>query len=225
MTMATFLASSLKSHPPHILHSSTPIPPSEALTLLSAYLKAAESDASLHPNAILTLSGPVLANTGTQVGLVLHNLRRVEAGLRGEHLAEEEEELSLSHLGTAAGDDLPDSAGGTAEKENGAGWEEGEKTADRVKEQEPAVEGWQDMAEYEREQEEVQGDVDGDNEVMLPSMGDVPTVEGTTSTEDKAARKKRKEEKRKRKEVKLDKLKEKKKKKDRRRREKSQESD
>ena len=74
--------------PPHRHHTSQRIVPSKALSLLSDYLAAASTDASLHPNALLTEAGPITPASGThEMGLVLHNLKRVEAGLKGERLA------------------------------------------------------------------------------------------------------------------------------------------
>ena len=87
------------AYPPHVHHSTECITPAGALSLLSAYLTAATKDASLHPSALLTENGPTTPSSGTQnTGLVFHNLKRVEAGLRGElHLG------SWTHAQTVAG--------------------------------------------------------------------------------------------------------------------------
>ena len=85
------------SFPPHNHHATKRISSSEALTLLSDYLHQAITDPSLHPNALLTENGPIAPSTGSATGLILHNLERLEAGLRGEHLAAEE----LSFIQTA----------------------------------------------------------------------------------------------------------------------------
>lgn len=74
------------AYPPTIHHTTTPLSPAQALSLLTSYLTAATADPSLHPHAHLTEHGPVALSN---VGLVLHNLRRVEAGLRGENLGED----------------------------------------------------------------------------------------------------------------------------------------
>ena len=76
------------SFPPHRIHSTARLSQSDALSLLSSYLSRAETDPSLHPNAILSESGPTVPYTGaSSTGLVLHNLKRLEAGLDGRHIA------------------------------------------------------------------------------------------------------------------------------------------
>ncbi|KAF2842770.1 hypothetical protein M501DRAFT_913721, partial [Patellaria atrata CBS 101060] len=65
----------------------TAVPPSRALELLQSYLAASTKAPHLHPDSTFTPSGlkyPLAS--GAAGGIVLHNLRRVEAGLRGEHL-------------------------------------------------------------------------------------------------------------------------------------------
>lgn len=75
-------------YPASVHHSSRSVDPDEALTLLQAYLAASETNAWLHPDAILSERGPRIAGT-MEGGLTMHNLRRVEAGLRGEWLGSE----------------------------------------------------------------------------------------------------------------------------------------
>ncbi|KAL9126055.1 MAG: hypothetical protein Q9217_004833 [Psora testacea] len=132
--------------PPHVQHSSTRIPPSTALGLLSTYLSNAATDASLHPNALLTEDGPITPSTGNNTGLVLHNLKRLEAGLRGEHLAAD---LTFKKFG---GEGLPGLLNpdvvpgrGNRDTRQGGGEELGMD--------------WQDLEDFEREQELVQGEV------------------------------------------------------------------
>lgn len=174
------------AYPPAVHHSSIPISSSEALSLLSAYLEATNTDPSLHPSAHLTEHGPVAPSSGPNTGIVLHNLRRVEAGLRGESLGED---LTFRKYG---GDGLPELMGdGVAE---GAG----ESTS---YEEHGGVEmqgEWQDKAEFERQQEVVQGDVGKrDNAVdggFEEEGGVVPRVKATWGFEDKEAKKKAKKE-------------------------------
>ncbi|MCJ1309153.1 hypothetical protein MMC25_002808 [Agyrium rufum] len=75
--------------PPHKIHTSHPISATDALILVSAYLSASTTEAYLHPNARFGDDGNIETGIAGSAsgGLVLHNLRRVEAGLRGEHLA------------------------------------------------------------------------------------------------------------------------------------------
>lgn len=173
------------SYPPAVHHSSIPVPTSEALSLLSAYLEATTTDPSLHPSAHLTEHGPVAPSSGPDTGLVLHNLRRVEAGLRGENLGED---LTFQKYG---GGGLPElMPNGVAED---AGVHIYQEQAGVAMEG-----GWQDKAEFERQQEVVQGDIgkrdnaaDGGFE---EDGGTVPRVKATWGSKDKEARKKAKKE-------------------------------
>ena len=181
------------SYPPHHLYSSYPIPASQALDLLSTYLIATNTDASLHPNALLTESGPISANSGSNTGLVLHNLKRVEAGLRGEHLGAD---LSFSKFG---GEGLPElqvgkDEGGTSTDKAGLAKGAVVDGQDQDVDMENAEEGWQDKSEFEREQEVTQGETGK----RMPNVveGEVPNVRESKSTGDKEDRKKRKKQRR-----------------------------
>lgn len=80
-------------YPPVLLHASKSLSLSATTTHITKLLSLAETSAHLHPDALLTPSGPEYsARGGLTGGLVLHQLRRVEAGLRGEHLLPEEDE-------------------------------------------------------------------------------------------------------------------------------------
>lgn len=186
--------SSYNHYPPHILHCSRPLAPSEALAILSAYLEATTTDASLHPNALLTEGGPVSATSGANTGLVLHNLKRVEAGLKGEHLGAD---LSFAQFG---GEGLP----GLQVELNGNQSEP--STQQRVDEDmQPAnvdmgEEGWQDKGEFERQQEITVGEIGERSQAGVKGSKEllnVPSVEKTPTTGDKAERKRRKHERRK----------------------------
>lgn len=182
------------AYPPAVHHSSTHISPSKTLSLLSAYLEATATDPSLHPSAHLTENGPVAPASGPNTGLILHNLKRVEAGLRGENLGED---LTFRKYGgdglpglmpNGVAEDVGDYAnwGGSAYKGQGGVEMEGE---------------WQDKAEFERQQEVVQGEIgrrdnaaDGGFE---EEGGVVPHVKATWGSGDKEAKKKAKKERRK----------------------------
>ncbi|KAH0542211.1 hypothetical protein FGG08_003333 [Glutinoglossum americanum] len=86
-------ASLAPSYPPTTTPSPpTPVPPSAALSHIQTYLHRALTAPSLHPSAHLTERGPtasLTSSTATASNLTLHNLRRLEAGLRGEHLGPE----------------------------------------------------------------------------------------------------------------------------------------
>ena len=172
------------AYPPHRLHSSRAVPPSEALKLLSTYLESAATDASLHPNALLTENGPI--SQGTSAGLVLHNLKRVEAGLRGEHLGAD---LSLAEFG---GDGLLDvqaranEATTSPKTSRGAGGDE--------------IDGgdWQDKEDFEREQDVEQGEIGERSQRANTEQTEVPRVENTALGKDKKEREARKSRKRER---------------------------
>ena len=180
------------AYPPHRLHSSTQVSPSHALSLLSAYLEATATDPSLHPNALLTENGPITPSSGSSTGLVLHTLKRVEAGLRGEHLAAD---LKFEKLG---GDGLPELMPGKAEQPLAT------VAGSQIEQPNGALESeWQDKEEFEREQEVVGGDIgDRDNAIeggFEEEGGKVPMVKtvSTKSMKEKEERKKAKKEKRK----------------------------
>src|SRR5215471_15852061 len=75
--------------PPTIVHKSERISQSAALAFLAAYLDRAATDTSLQPAATLSTHGPVSGNTGSAPNLVIHNLKRVQAGLAGEFLGKD----------------------------------------------------------------------------------------------------------------------------------------
>lgn len=117
------------------------------------------------------------------MGLVLHNLKRVEAGLKGERLAAD---LTVGEDGEGEflTTELP--AQGPSEGKN-----DGAATDNN---------GWQDKAEFEREQGIEQGEVGERNKavggradgISVPKVG----VEGAKVDLDKEARKRKKKERR-----------------------------
>ncbi|PGH15855.1 hypothetical protein AJ80_05386 [Polytolypa hystricis UAMH7299] len=130
--------------------SSTRISQSAAHDFLSAYLERAASDPGLQPDAALSGHGPVSANTGSAPNLVIHNLKRVQAGLAGEVLGRD---LTFAKL---SGDGASGEVGGVFQLQShkggdGENWG-GQRTGDN--------DGWQDLQTYEREQQvdEVAGD-------------------------------------------------------------------
>lgn len=86
---------SLKAYPPHVACGSKPLSIGAAQELVATYLNESESNAHLHPDALLTTSDVQYTPAGgPQGGIILHNLRRVEAGLRGEVLKPEVPDVS-----------------------------------------------------------------------------------------------------------------------------------
>jgi len=73
--------------PPTTIHSIRhSIPQSAAHEFLSAYLERATTDPALQPNAIISEHGPVSRTSTAAPNLILHNLKRIQAGLAGEVL-------------------------------------------------------------------------------------------------------------------------------------------
>ena len=126
------------SFPPHRIHSTSRVSPTEALSLITAYLEKAETDTSLHPNAVLTDAGPTVPYSGVSTGLVMHNLKRLQAGLRGEHIAADIEADNITNGVTV----LPKASGKATSK--------GTSQADGDMDLE-----WQNMSEFERDERDV----------------------------------------------------------------------
>ncbi|KAI9818096.1 MAG: hypothetical protein M1827_000721 [Pycnora praestabilis] len=191
--MATYNA-----YPPHHPHTTSPIPSSHALTLLQTYLATAQRDASRHPDALLTANGPISSNTSSAGGLTLHNLRRVEAGLRGEHLG-----ADLSFGKGSSGSGAKEGVDGDMMEIDGSDKGTGDVNGHaRTQEAQKPEEGWQSLEEYQREQEVEDGEI-GQRSNVVDEGGMVPTVlQHQTSAEqevgergmvlDKEARKKAK---------------------------------
>ncbi|KAL8908839.1 MAG: hypothetical protein Q9207_000565 [Kuettlingeria erythrocarpa] len=184
---------SLHAHPPIRHHSSYCVAPSQAQLVLAKFLEETAENASLHPNALLTEDGPI--NPSSSIGLVLHNLRRVEAGLQGEHLAAD---LSFTNFGEEG---LPNLTNDVLMKDEVDGER---RNAHTEKDLET---GWQDKEEYEREQAIEQGELgarsnaSGDTTLGKGhgnEQGQIPAVERAdgVSKMDKAERKRAKKAKR-----------------------------
>ncbi|KAJ4344539.1 uncharacterized protein N0V89_012282 [Didymosphaeria variabile] len=75
---------------PHRLVSSKSITLEDASSILEKYLTNSEVHSHLHPDALITPSGTTFsAQGGPAGGVVMHNLRRVAAGLKGNYLEPE----------------------------------------------------------------------------------------------------------------------------------------
>ncbi|TGO21964.1 hypothetical protein BPAE_0191g00130 [Botrytis paeoniae] len=124
---------STSAFPPHKSIPSIPINQTIALKYLQDYLSLTSSTPYLLPNAKLEPTGPTIGSSHSSV--TIHNLQRVEAGLRGEWLAPTLEMEEENPVEIAQG--LEDASGG-----------------DKMD-----VDGWQDKEEFEREQSIEEGDV------------------------------------------------------------------
>ncbi|CAI7653864.1 unnamed protein product [Penicillium pancosmium] len=69
------------SLPPTTVQSTKSISQSAAHDFLAAYLDRAAQDPALQPNASISEHGPVSRTTAAAPNLILHNLKRVQAGL------------------------------------------------------------------------------------------------------------------------------------------------
>ena len=169
-------------YPPRKQHATSRILPSTALHHISDYLSAASTNAALHPNALLTGGGPITPSSSTdQFGLVLHNLKRVEVGLRGEQLAPDvtfdNDAEGEPHAMESASQELSYEPNGDSAID---------------------VDGWQDKEEFEREQDIEQGEIGARNNVPATKRTQVPKVKvkGSESGAEKDARRRQKKERR-----------------------------
>ncbi|KAJ9190961.1 hypothetical protein DTO164E3_1454 [Paecilomyces variotii] len=103
--------------PPTTILSTKPISQSAAHDFLAAYLDRANTDPALQPNSVISERGPVSRTTSAAPNLILHNLKRVQAGLAGEVLGRD---LTVAKLETEPQTEEP--ADGTTE-----GWVDKEK--------------------------------------------------------------------------------------------------
>lgn len=203
--------------------SSVPITQSAAHDFLAAYLDRATTDPALQPNAAISEHGPVSRTTAAAPNLILHNLKRVQAGLAGEVLGRD---LSLVDvLGGGSGGDAEEGEQGLLE-----GQGQGQQRLRRLrgKGAEVGAEEWQDAEQWqqtntgvtttpitgEEEDDDDGGDgaregenenededeEDGYGETKLQTKGehDDPTISGADrgATIDKEERKRKKKERR-----------------------------
>jgi hypothetical protein len=141
----------MSAYPPNKTLTSLPVSQEIALKFLTSYLSATKTTPHLHPNARLEPSG-VTAGSGSSV--IIHNLERVQAGLRGEWLAPV---LELDTDGTVPGEEVKVAGGLDAET-----GQEGDKMQ---------TEGWQDLDEYQREQSVEEGEM-GERQAGVAQEGD-----------------------------------------------------
>lgn len=174
--------------PPHHPQSTTPLTPSAALTNLTTFLAATETQPHLHPDSVLSIAGIAFSAQGGPLGgLVLHNLRRIEKGLGGEILAPEPEAVSDDRVldGLVAGAETAGEKAGQPLKSALK-----RRAVEEWNAETEAQEGWQDPEEYARGQAIVEGEV-GDRGTHVVEGGEVPVVRV-----DKEARKEEKKRRR-----------------------------
>ncbi|KAJ5426912.1 hypothetical protein PENPOL_c003G03198 [Penicillium polonicum] len=99
--------------PPVTVQGTQAISQSAAQEFLAAYLDRAATDPSLQPNASISEHGPVSRTTTSAPNLILHNLKRVQAGLAGELLGRD-----LTVAKQNPGEDYLDVAAGIPQTNN-----------------------------------------------------------------------------------------------------------
>ncbi|KAG4439350.1 hypothetical protein IFR05_005162 [Cadophora sp. M221] len=167
----------MSAFPPQRSVASIPVSQDIALKYLSAYLEAAKTYSHLLPNARLEPSGPTAGSSTSNI--TIHNLQRVEAGLRGEWLAPT---LDLEEGNVPIAEGMDD---GTNKEQQNA-----------------EEEGWMDLDQYQREQSIEGGEVgdrvpgaaqdvelDSDLEMEDHAYGDKVAPPAVKPVQDKAARK------------------------------------
>ncbi|KAI9930920.1 hypothetical protein ASPWEDRAFT_34573 [Aspergillus wentii DTO 134E9] len=124
--------------PPTTILSTTPLSQSAAHDFLAAYLDRANTDPALQPNAGISEHGPISRTTASAPNLILHNLKRVQAGLAGEVLGRD---LAVAKFNADQDGDAQASgnAEGGAAGENNGGWEDAQKWQ-QADEEEPPME-------------------------------------------------------------------------------------
>ncbi|KAJ6002634.1 hypothetical protein N7451_005181 [Penicillium sp. IBT 35674x] len=141
------------SLPPTTIHSTQSISQSAAHDFLAAYLTRAATDPALQPNANISEHGPVSRTTAAAPNLILHNLKRVQAGLAGEVLGQD-----LTFAKQNPGEEYLDAG------LPGAKGEEGVENGDDLEMTEPAFEM---EAEAYQEQEGEQATIDKEERKRL----------------------------------------------------------
>ncbi|KAL4921287.1 hypothetical protein BDW62DRAFT_198289 [Aspergillus aurantiobrunneus] len=123
--------------PPTTILSSKPISQTVAHDFLAAYLDRATTDPALQPNAGISEHGPVSRTTAAAPNIILHNLKRVQAGLAGEVLGRD---LAIA--------DMKEGAQAQAQNGNGEGM-------------------WEDKKQFEQEQGTEENDVNVRSEEVI----------------------------------------------------------
>ncbi|KAF1950740.1 hypothetical protein CC80DRAFT_225871 [Byssothecium circinans] len=161
--------------PPHRHISSKPISRANASKLLEKYLANSEAHPHLHPDALITPTGVTFSSHGGPIGgVVMHNLRRVAAGLRGEYLE-------------------PEATPEPEEQDGGAAYQKGRKGKRKAADADVtggAQEEWQNMSEFEREEGQVEVGEVGDRTNVVQEGGEVPEIEVAAGAEESAKKRK-----------------------------------
>ena len=174
--------------PPHRLVSSKPISMADASKMLDTYILNSEAHPHLHPDALITPTGVTFSSHGGPTGgVVMHNLRRIAAGLRGEYLEPEATPEPEEEEATEGGAQTFNGKKGKGKKTKFTDAEAGEVEIE-----------WQDKEAYEREQGEIEIGELGDRTNVVQEGDEEVEATGEKrkgdSKLDKDARKKAKKE-------------------------------
>lgn len=163
--------------PPPARHiSSTPISLNNASRMLDRYLKNSESFAHLHPDSTISPDGVNFSSKGGPEGtVVMHNLRRIAAGMRGEYMAPEKTPEPEEEEAT--------------EGQQSAG--KGKKRKDISTALNDGDSDWQDKAEYERQEGVFEAGDIGERSNFVQEGGEEPEVQVTGGAQEPAPKKKK----------------------------------
>jgi hypothetical protein len=159
--------------PPPSRHiSSQPVTLATASRILETYITHSESHAHLHPDSTITPEGITFSSKGGAEGnVVMHNLRRIAAGLRGEYMAPEMTPEPDDNDEDAAFDKRPNKK--------------------RKSFTSALNDDWQDKAEYEREEGVYEvGDV-GVRSNFVQEGGEEPEVQAMAGALENGAKKRK----------------------------------
>jgi hypothetical protein len=141
--------------------------------MLETYITNSESHPHLHPDALITPTGVTFSSHGGPLGsVVMHNLRRVAAGLRGEFLEPEK---------TPEPEENEDDGYG-AKKFSSKKRKDFSTTTD---------DDWQDKAVYEAQQGVIEVGEIGDRTNVVQDGGEEPEVEVTSGARENGAKKRK----------------------------------
>ncbi|KAH7355870.1 hypothetical protein BKA66DRAFT_515869 [Pyrenochaeta sp. MPI-SDFR-AT-0127] len=160
---------SLEAPPPSRHIASRPISLTCASRMLESYLKNSERHPHLHPDALITPTGVTFSSHGGPTGgVVMHNLRRVAAGLQGQYLEPE-------------GTPEPEDGEGDNSEELGHGKKVGKRVSRDIKGGKASADqdGWQNKAEYERDYVAVEISEIGDRKHVARDGSGEPEIEVT----------------------------------------------
>lgn len=153
--------------PPYRHLSSQSISLTDASNMLDKYIMDSESHPHLHPDSIITPTGVTFsAHGGPMGGVVMHNLRRVAAGLHGEYMEPEP---------------TPEPEDGGEQEVSSKGRRKGKHGDTDAAAVANTEDDWMNMSEFEREEGHIEvGDV-GPRTNVVQDGGDAPEVEALGS--------------------------------------------